>query len=85
MRADLATLVLSRESVILLFVNYLFFSVIVLSCLLFLLCLAHSSSPPWNMATSVTILAFSFVLINVVIAHYVVQTLRTKREFRNFF
>ncbi|KAH3697874.1 hypothetical protein DPMN_085447 [Dreissena polymorpha] len=84
MRADWTTLVLNREAFILIFVNYIFFSLIVLSCLLFLMCLAHSSSPPWSMMTSLTILAFSFVMVNMVLADYVVQTIHSKRDFKNF-
>ena len=84
MRSDWATLVVNREGFILLFVNYIFFSLIVLSCLLFLLCLAHSTSPPWNIMTSLTILAFSFVMVNMVLADYVVQTIHTKRDFKSF-
>jgi len=84
MRADWTTLVLNREAFILLFLNYVFFSLIVLSSLLFLLCLAQSSSPPWNMTTSMTILAFCFVMVNIVLADYVVQTINTKRDFKNY-
>ncbi|WAR23179.1 hypothetical protein MAR_036848 [Mya arenaria] len=84
MRADWTTLVLNREGFILIFLNYVFFSLIVLSCLLFLLLLAHSSSPPWSLTTSLTILAFTFVMVNMILADYVVQTIHTKRDFKNF-
>jgi len=36
------------------------------------------------MTTSMTILAFCFVMVNIVLADYVVQTINTKRDFKNY-
>lgn len=84
MREDWVAHFVNKEGLVLLVVNYAFFSIIVLSCLIFLLCLAHAASPPTDMLTSLMLLALSFVMVNVVLADYVVNTMRTNKELRTY-
>lgn len=79
MREDWAAEITNREGLILLFVNYTFFSVIFLVCLLFMLCLANTTSSPNDLLMSLMLLATSFVLVNVIIADYVVCTIHLRK------
>lgn len=80
MRRDWLAEIPNKEGLILIFVNYTFFSLMFLVVLLFLLCLAHATSPPSDIFSSLTLLALSFLILNVFIADYVVCMIRSQRE-----
>lgn len=84
-RADWATPIINRESLVLLFVNYTFFCVIMLGFILFLLCLTHTAAPAIDMIASMTFLAVCFVMVNMVVANYLVHTMNINRELRIHF
>lgn len=72
----------NREGLIILFVNYTFFSMVSLMCLLFVLCLSHTTSPPSDIMYSISFIAYSFVVITIILADYVVYTINSHREIR---
>lgn len=80
MRADWITQVVSRDKIILLLINYAFFSVIVVSFTLFLLYLTQDVSPSTNWIASLTMLAAIFVMANMFMASYIVQVMHVRNE-----
>lgn len=82
MREDWLTQIENREGLIILFVNYTFFSVVSLVCLLFVLCLTHTTSPPNDIMYSISFIAYSFVVVTIILADYVVYTINSHREIR---
>lgn len=80
MREEWVSEITNRDGLIILFVNYTFFSVIFLVCLLFMLCLANTTSSPNDLLMSMMLLATSFILVNMVIADYVVCTIYAHRD-----
>lgn len=78
------TEIVNREELILIFVNYTFVSLIFLVCFLFMLCIAHATSSPNDVLTHLMILACAFVMVNLVIANYVVKSMRLKKDMYRF-
>jgi hypothetical protein len=46
------------------------------------LCLTHTTSPPSDIMYSISFIANTFVVINIVLADYVVYTINSHREIR---
>lgn len=82
MRQDWSTEILDRGSIIILFVNYTFFAIVFLIFLLFVLCFYQTTSAPSDIITSLLLVAFSFLIANIVIADYVVYVLKSNKELK---
>jgi hypothetical protein len=82
MRHDWSTEVLDRERIIILFVNYTFFAIVFLICFLFVVCCYQTTSNPSDIITSLMLVAFSFLVVNIVIADYVVYILKSHKELK---
>ena len=85
MRADWTTQVLDQDKLVLLFINYMFFSIVVLSFITFLVCIASVSSLDLDIHTLMTLLAVSFIMVNIIVADYLVHTMNINREVRILF
>ena len=85
MRADWTTQVLDQDKLVLLFINYMFFSVIVMTFMLFLMCLTQLSSVAVDSHTVMTLFAICFIMVNIVVADYLVHTMNINKEVRILF
>ena len=85
MRADWTAQVLDQEKLVLLFINYMFFSVIVMTFILFLMCLAQTSSLAMDTHTMMTLLAVCFIMVNIIVADYLVHTMALNNEIKVLF
>ena len=80
--ADWAVQVLDQEKLVLLFINYTFFSIIVMTFILFLMCLSQASSITLDAHALMTILAICFIMVNLVVADYLVHAMNMNKELR---
>ncbi len=79
---DLAARLLDHQRIILLCVNYMFFSVVVTLFLLMLICLSQMSSVTVDTCSSIGLLIVSFILMDLILANYVVKILNLDSEWR---
>lgn len=85
MRAHWTTQVLDQDKLVLLFINYMFFSIIVMTFILFLMCLTQISSIAIDANTVMTLMAVCFIMVNIIVADYLVHTMNINREVRLLF
>ena len=79
-RADWTAQVLDHEKLVLLFINYTFFSIIVMTFILFLMCLTQATSVNIDTYSVMTILAICFIMVNITVADYLVHTMNINKE-----
>lgn len=84
-RADWTAQVLDHEKLVLLFINYTFFSIIVMTFVLFLMCLTQVTSVYLDMHSLMTILAICFIMVNITVADYLVHSMHINREVKLFY
>ena len=85
MRVDWMVQVVDHEKLVLLFINYIFFSFIITIFLLFLMCVTQTMSLALDTYTMMRLLAVCFILINIVVANYLVHTMQVNKEVRVIF
>lgn len=85
MRAELAGHVIDQDRLVLLFINYMFFSVIVMTFVLFLMCLTQTASFALDAHTMMTLLAVCFIMVNLMVADYLVNSMNINKEIRLLF
>ena len=79
---DLAAQILDHQKIILLCVNYMFFSIVVTMFLLFLMCLSQISTFALDTSSTLGLLAICFIMMDLVLANYVVDTINLKKELK---
>lgn len=84
-RVDWMLQVVDHEKLVLLFINYIFFTFIIMIFLLFLMCITQTMSLALDTYTMMTLLAVSFILINIVVANYLVHTMQVNKEVKVIF
>jgi len=72
--------VVNREALVFLCINYAFFSVVVLSFILFMIILTHTSSSQDDLLTSMAIMAMCFIFVDLIVANFLVQTIHMNME-----
>ena len=84
-KAEWAVQVVDQEKLVLLFINYMFFSVIVMTFILFLMCLTQTTSIALDAYTMILVLAVCFIMVNLMVADYLVKTMSINKEIRLVF
>ncbi len=79
---DLAAQLVDHQKLILLCVNYLCFSIVVTMFLLFLMCISQISSIALDTYSTLGLMAFCFITMDLVLANYVVDTINMKKEMK---
>ena len=77
--------VVDREKLVLLFINYMFLSFVVMTFLLFLMFITQIMSLALDAYSMMTLMAISFIFINIVVANYLVQTIQMNQEVKIIF
>ena len=77
--------ILDQEKLVILFINYMFFSVIIMVFMLFLMCLTQLTSFALEFNTVMTLLPVCFIVTNIVIADYLTHTMHINREIKTLF
>ena len=85
MRADWGSQFVNREALVFLCINYAFFSVVVLSFILFMIILTHTSSTEDDLMTSLAIMSTCFVFIDLIVANFLIQTINMNMEVKLLF
>lgn len=75
--------VMNHEALVFLCINYAFFSVVVLSFILFMIILTHTSSSQDDLLTSLAIMATCFIFIDLIVANFLVQTMHMNMEIKH--
>ena len=74
--------VVNREALVILCVNYAFFSVIVLSFVLVIMLLTNTSQTNHDLVSSLSMMALSFIFIDLIIANFLVESIRLQTEIK---
>jgi len=82
MRADWTGQILDQDRLVLLFVNYIFFSFIVMTFVLFLMCLTQTTSLQLDISSMMSLLTLCFIMGNIILANYLVYTMQVNNEMR---
>ena len=85
MPADWTTEALDQEKLVLLFISYMFFSIIVMTFIIFLVCITQISSVAMDIHIIMTLLAVSFIVVNIVVADFLVHAMNLNRDIRILF
>ena len=85
MQADWTSQVLDQEKLVVLFINYLFLSIIVMVFMLFLMCLTQMTSFALDFNVVMTLLPICFIITNIVVADYLVNAMNINKEIRILF
>lgn len=72
----------NREALVILCVNYAFFSVVVLSFVLVIMLMTNTSQTQQDLMTSLSMMALSFIFIDLVIANFLVESIRLQTEMK---
>jgi len=72
----------NREALVILCVNYAFFSVVVLSFVLVIMLMTHTSHTYQDLMTSLSMMALSFIFIDLIIANFLVESIRLQTELK---
>ena len=75
----------NREALVILCVNYAFFSVVVLSFVLVIMLMTNTSQTHQDLMTSLSMMAFSFIFIDLVIANFLVESIRLQTEIKSMY
>ena len=84
-RADWTAQILDQDKIVVLFINYMFFSVIVLMCMLFLVFLTQIATISLDIYTLMLLLALCFIMTNIIVADYLVHTMLVNRDIKVLF
>jgi hypothetical protein len=84
MRVDWTSQVLSDDALLVLFINYLFFSMIILLFISFVILLTQSSMQI-NADAILSLLVVCFMLMNIIIANYLVYAMHLSRESKRLY
>ena len=79
--ADLTGQILNQERLLLLCINYVFFSIVMTVFILLVMSFSQMMVITLDIPTAVSLLTVCFLLADITVADYIVQTMKTGREF----
>ncbi|GFN94541.1 hypothetical protein PoB_002104700 [Plakobranchus ocellatus] len=82
LRSGVSMQFVNREALVILCVNYAFFSVVVLSFILVIMLMTNTSQTHQDLMTSLSMMALSFIFIDLVIANFLVESIRLQTEIK---
>lgn len=82
LRGGISMQFVNREALVILCVNYAFFSVVVLSFVLVVMLMTNTSQTHQDLMISLTMMALSFIFIDLIIANFLVESIRLHTEIK---